>query len=79
MVIMSEKLEIHSGRIETVKNRHSRTEKYSTIPEIENSLEQKKNYLFKLCRIPVTSGTIISRQVYIHILGVPEGEKKKQV
>lgn len=62
---MSEKCGNHNGGMETIKNRNSRTEKYSTIPKIKNSLEQRKRFLFLMCRIPATSGMTLSRQIYM--------------
>lgn len=47
IVIMSEKWENHSEGTETIKNGNSKTEKYSTTPEINNSLEQRKSSFFK--------------------------------
>lgn len=46
IVIVSEKCGNHNGGMETIKNRNSRTEKYSTMPEIKKLTGTEKRGYF---------------------------------
>lgn len=75
IVVVSEKCGNHNGGMETIKNRNSRTEKCSTIPEIKNSLEQRKSFFFNGQNSSDLWDDV--KQTDIDIIGALEGEKRK--